>query len=31
MTLDRDLQSGYIVEILADLQQVARLDPQAGW
>jgi ring-1,2-phenylacetyl-CoA epoxidase subunit PaaC len=31
LTLDRSLQSGYIVEILADLQQVARLDPQARW
>jgi ring-1,2-phenylacetyl-CoA epoxidase subunit PaaC len=30
-TLDRDLQSGYIVDILAELQQVARLDPQAEW
>lgn len=31
LTLDRRLQSGYIVEILAELQQVARLDPQARW
>jgi ring-1,2-phenylacetyl-CoA epoxidase subunit PaaC len=31
LTLDRKLQSGYIVEILAELQQVARLDPEARW
>ncbi|HUF37787.1 MAG TPA: 1,2-phenylacetyl-CoA epoxidase subunit PaaC [Anaerolineales bacterium] len=31
LTLDRSLQSGYIVDILAVLQQVARLDPEAEW
>jgi ring-1,2-phenylacetyl-CoA epoxidase subunit PaaC len=31
LTLDRSLQSGYIVDILAALQQVARLDPEAEW
>ena len=30
-SLDRSLQSGYMVDILAELQQVARLDPQARW
>jgi ring-1,2-phenylacetyl-CoA epoxidase subunit PaaC len=31
LTLDRNLQSETIVEILAELQQVARLDPEARW
>ena len=31
LTLDRSLQSGFIPEILAELQQVARLDPDATW
>lgn len=30
-TLDRALPSQHLVTILADLQQVARLDPQAQW
>lgn len=30
-TLDRTLPSQHLVSILADLQQVARLDPQANW
>ena len=30
-TLDRALPSQHLVNILADLQQVARLDPQAQW
>lgn len=31
LTLDRSLQSVHMVEILAELQQVARLDPVAEW
>lgn len=31
LTLNRQLQSGYVVDILAELQQVARLDPGAHW
>lgn len=30
-TLRREVQSQHLVDILADLQQVARLDPQASW
>ncbi len=30
-TLSRELPSQHLVDILADLQQVARLDPQAEW
>jgi len=30
-TLDRELPSQHLVNILAELQQVARLDPQAQW
>ncbi|GAB4580200.1 MAG: phenylacetate-CoA oxygenase subunit PaaC [Anaerolineales bacterium] len=30
-TLNRSLPSQHLVNILADLQQVARLDPQAAW
>ena len=30
-TLDRAYQSQHLVDILAELQQVARLDPGAGW
>ena len=31
LTLDRDLQSMHLVDLLADMQQVARLDPDAIW
>lgn len=31
LTLDRSLQSVHLVDILADLQQVARIDPGAEW
>jgi hypothetical protein len=31
MTLDRTLQPMHMVDILAELQQVARLDPGASW
>lgn len=31
LTLDRSLQSMHLVDLLADLQQVARLDPVAEW